>query len=768
MVTVQATSREGTLIRGHIDRRLVLMAAVTSVYVTILLLSVAILLHSPRLSLVASVSSQRAAHVVWVLPGGTMWNRGIRPGAIILELDHRLPSSRDAGVWQGTEIRVQDASGPTQVSADALRQGRATWPLLALSPLFLLFGTLVLSRSPLPGVGRSAYLLFSSAAMALALAPAADDDQLWANAGEIIAVPLFAYAFARFFWTFPVVRKGTKDSARAAPAVIASALGIVALLHPALYDVATVARVAVPPAYLLLGVSLLVRGFYGTTDRDVRRGLLVLSGGTFLSVLPFVTLSLVPRLLGVPTLVSPEYSILSLALLPACFAYAILRHNVLRIPLLQRWFVHGVVWTALLAAVIALVSLGARTGTRLPSHVYVGLIAMLVVVGAVSVRWLYERLLSIIEPLIFKDSYDYRASVQELSRQVALVGDLDILGESLPETLCRLMNLEFAALLVLDGDRLRVRGRSGACDLDTLLPLSEAALATDCGPSLLSPAGEGRQALGVPLRVRSALVGYLWLGPKQSGEPFRAVDRDLIATLSGHLATLVRNVQLTQDLRLKVRTLDVLNDRLERAREEERARLAIDLHDEPLQSALQLHRQITSWASNGDDGASLALSRELVSQLRRICTATRPSVLDDLGLHDALELLVMDLEARSGVPITCDVDVELTSGELAPADEVMLYRATQEAVNNCLRHASPRHIRVELLRCHGVARLQVSDDGHGFVVPDRLDSLPAEGHLGLAGLQHRVARVGGQLQVRSDPGRGTVVRVDLPLPRIES
>lgn len=84
-----------------------------------------------------------------------------------------------------------------------------------------------------------------------------------------------------------------------------------------------------------------------------------------------------------------------------------------------------------------------------------------------------------------------------------------------------------------------------------------------------------------------SLVGHLCLGPKTSGEPFRTLDRDLLATLSRHLATFVRNIQLADDLRRKLKTLDTLNDRLEHAREAERSRLAADLHDEPLQTALQ-------------------------------------------------------------------------------------------------------------------------------------------------------------------------------------
>ena len=133
--------------------------------------------------------------------------------------------------------------------------------------------------------------------------------------------------------------------------------------------------------------------------------------------------------------------------------------------------------------------------------------------------------------------------------------------------------------------------------------------------------------LVVPLRVHDVVVGHLCLGPKANDEPFRAEDRDLLATLSGQLAAIVQNGQLADDLRMKVRALDALNERLQRTQEEERARLAADLHDEPLQTALHLQRRLV--AANGHNGNGtaadyVALSQVLTEQLRSICTTMRP------------------------------------------------------------------------------------------------------------------------------------------------
>ncbi len=97
------------------------------------------------------------------------------------------------------------------------------------------------------------------------------------------------------------------------------------------------------------------------------------------------------------------------------------------------------------------------------------------------------------------------------------------------------------------------------------------------------------------------------------------------------------------------------------------------------------------------------------------------------------------------------------------AAELVLYRAAQEALTNCLRHARPRTVRIALCRQGDGLRLDVADDGVGFAVPAHFEDLVLSGHLGLAGLCVRVQHAGGRLHVTSVPGAGTAVRVDLPL-----
>ncbi len=462
---------------------------------------------------------------------------------------------------------------------------------------------------------------------------------------------------------------------------------------------------------------------------------------------------------------SAEHAALGLALLPVSFAYAILRHNVLDMRLLQRWLVYGLLCVLLLAPCTAVayalydwpVGGAPRAGHGLAAA------SLLALLAAVAFGPLYGRLRRA-DHLLFRDSYDYRASLQDLSQGLSLASDLDTLGTEVPGTLCRLMNLDFAALLVQDGAGLGVRA-AGAYQ-PTLLPALAAAVADVHDRPRVVPLASVYgylTVLLVPLRTQGAVVGHLCLGPKAMGEPFRDEDLDLLVTLSGHLAALVRNAQLVGALSAQVVALDALNERLQHAQEEEWARLAADLHDEPLQTALSLQRRLVAVAGGGAVDVPVALGQRLIAQLRALMQSARPPVLDDLGLLAALDLLAQERGTEAGTPITLDADPALSGRALTPAAQLVLYRATQESLNNCLRHAHPRTIEIALHRHGTVARLCVSDDGGGFAATARLDALVAHGHHGLAGLQARVQRAGGRLDIASAPGRGTVVQVELPL-----
>ncbi len=124
------------------------VAAVGVLYGIVFALNLLSLLALPRLSLLLDVSPTGGTRVSWVLPGGVLWQSGVRPGALVLALDDRAPRADQGGAWSGSRVTVRAQTGHTVVVDAHTIQDNAAWPLLALSPWFLLLGTLLVLRAP--------------------------------------------------------------------------------------------------------------------------------------------------------------------------------------------------------------------------------------------------------------------------------------------------------------------------------------------------------------------------------------------------------------------------------------------------------------------------------------------------------------------------------------------------------------------------------------------------------------------------------------------
>ena len=204
------------------------------------------------------------------------------------------------------------------------------------------------------------------------------------------------------------------------------------------------------------------------------------------------------------------------------------------------------------------------------------------------------------------------------------------------------------------------------------------------------------------------------------------------------------------------------------AQEEERKRIARELHDDTAQaltSVLVRLRLLERWSA-GDERlrAGITELRDLTGDtlegVRRMAIDLRPPMLDDLGLEAALQAFVADFSHR------WPVKAKFTSarlGRLPPDVELVLYRIVQEALSNVAKHAGASQVEARLTRRGRSLRLVIEDDGRGFDV-EATKSSRGSG-LGLFGMEERLALVGGWVRVESAPGRGTRISVEAPLPR---
>jgi len=207
-----------------------------------------------------------------------------------------------------------------------------------------------------------------------------------------------------------------------------------------------------------------------------------------------------------------------------------------------------------------------------------------------------------------------------------------------------------------------------------------------------------------------------------------------------------------------------------KAQEEERKRIARELHDSSAQNLIALLHQLDNLLT---DKTKLPVSeakalwgfyeqiRDTLQEVRRFSRDLRPSVLDDLGLLPALEWVTEDLKSTYWI----EVDLKVLGDErrLFPETELLLFRIVQEALRNIAKHAEATKAEVEVKFDEDKVTVTISDNGKGFKPLESLGALTPTGKLGLAGMQERVQLLGGRLKLESKPGEGTKIFVEAPV-----
>jgi two-component system sensor histidine kinase UhpB len=227
--------------------------------------------------------------------------------------------------------------------------------------------------------------------------------------------------------------------------------------------------------------------------------------------------------------------------------------------------------------------------------------------------------------------------------------------------------------------------------------------------------------------------------------------------------------QMADQLRSYQRSLQSYAADVLRGQEDERSRLAHELHDETVQALIALDQrlQLIERTARRDPQAALSTLGELrrltattIDDVRRVIRDLRPIYLEDLGLVPAIEMLTQSLNQPNRLAATCAIAGEVR--RLSPEHELAVYRIAQEALNNVIRHAQAKHVDVQM-RFSETLSISICDDGAGFAMPDRVDALTDRGHFGLIGMRERAELIGARLVIQSSPGQGTTVELTLPI-----
>jgi signal transduction histidine kinase len=259
-----------------------------------------------------------------------------------------------------------------------------------------------------------------------------------------------------------------------------------------------------------------------------------------------------------------------------------------------------------------------------------------------------------------------------------------------------------------------------------------------------------RSFLGVPIVAREGVVGAFYLTDKVGAPDFGDEEQELIELLARHAAIAITNARLHQERS----ELSILS---------ERNRLALELHDAVSQKlfSLVLNAEAASTLLERDPGAAREqvlrlqeLAQEALDELRSLIFELRPPDLEQDGLCGALRKHVEVLRRVQPSPIELELDDRIAR---EPERDREILRVAQEAIANSLRHAGASRLTVRLRDGDGRVVLEVEDDGAGF--DPTAPELRAR-HLGLTSMEERARRIGGELELRSAPGAGTLVRLE--------
>ncbi len=264
-----------------------------------------------------------------------------------------------------------------------------------------------------------------------------------------------------------------------------------------------------------------------------------------------------------------------------------------------------------------------------------------------------------------------------------------------------------------------------------------------------------RSFLGVPVMTRGVAFGNLYLAEKRSAARFSEEDQEIVTLLAAQAAVAIENAGSVQRDALR---------RAVRAQEAERRRLARELHDETGQALTSMllglsavERAETGEAAHAAVGDLRKLVVETLQSVRRLATELRPAALDDFGLEPALRRLGQTVSETGSLDV--QVEARLGLGRLPAEVETAVYRIVQEALTNAVKHAAAERVSVVVTRTSERVSVVIEDDGAGF------DSSagPGEG-LGLLGMRERVVLLDGSLTIDSQPGSGTTLVLEVPLP----
>jgi signal transduction histidine kinase len=517
-------------------------------------------------------------------------------------------------------------------------------------------------------------------------------------------------------------------------------------------------------ASLLASIGLLLKNRFFVKDNEIKRQTGLIFLGSLVGFMPFLLFSALPGLVfgrGSTSIILPSnISILSLVLLPITYGYVVYQRRLLKID----FFINRALVLFLLVLITLFVSFMILSGIAALLHqstnmaIVGSLLCMLIVLPSASLR---KRIQVQVDRALYGGYYDYTTVTSDLSNRLAQTIDRSSFINLLTCELPQIMKIKRAELMLLSDDHLKLQGSpqedfsvqldDGICEIlrarqEPLLAQVVWSIAQPEVAEYWRPFYWAR--LFLPIVHGEILYGLLLLGERTSGDIYSIQDLQIMTTVGQQAALSIANIVL-------VETLRGLAQQMVRADEEQRKKVARDLHDSVLQDLFFVKQRL---ARSDPEAASFV--DHSIHMLRQTIKAQRTSLLDR-----GLSLALQDLVAVMGQLAGEDMSIlwhSYLDGEIVLSDEkaTSLYRIVQESLSNVLKHSQAQKAVVSARKIGSYLEIQVEDDGIGIETRDQARIGP---HYGLLGMQERAAMIGAEMNVTSFPGAGTKVSVKLKL-----
>lgn len=746
------------------------------------------------MTLTPVAGSPGVCQVAALRPFSDPWVRGLQPG-VQIRIFGTAANNPCAITTTQVRLTVVGLPGPGHDISVMVQSTPVDFLDLALvfflATIFDVTGVAIFLRSQNRRLARVAYALFTCTALIICLLNLRGANYFWLNLLGFATAMLVRGLSVTFvcLFTYPPEARNTRDKRLIKPyipTIIGAALAAFNILIPLLPTVLLMCFIVMNICYnvfcVLIVIGVMAWGLRRLSRQEKHFVRIVVVGLMFLLIPLILNLDIIRtdavmqtsllRLIPIP-----------LAVLPIACDYALFRQHLLgTTSMLSRKAMRGLLWLLLANVFLfpGIILLRAASGLHMSQDMLDYVYAGLLLASLICFPLLWSKVRDAGDQVFYQDFYEYNRSLRDLSAALTRLQGIEQISTFMLPRLAGLLNTSEVGLLLrtyphtsnlatLNSWPTMVAGwriyRHVAPQNATIGRTLQDGLP---GERLASLAYLGLTHLELhaaePLFLDGVLLlalydgnrcsGFLYLGAKRNLELYNKEDRSFLSTLASQLSVLEVNSRYLEQAQADAQQMAALTHRVISAQEEERRHLALELHDEALQQAMLVVRQLSDASNMAEVAEVMPLARGVAASLRRTCLELRPPLLDELGLAEAFRWLARQTEELSGhqlaIQLTCQGDWQTR----LPADvELALYRIGQEALSNVFKYAGANRVAIRLKRkSNGGFSLLISDNGRGLQL-----RRPLAENLGLAGMHERMVAIGGRLHMRTSPGRGVTI-----------